>query len=352
MTSFCINGRLISRDQPPYIIAEVSANHGGSINRAKEIIALAKSSGADAVKIQSYEPHTLTLKSDEPDFLIEDGLWKGYNLFDLYSQAFTPFSWHQELFRFASELNITLFSSPFDESAVDLLESLNAPAYKIASFELCDLPLIKRAAQANKPLLMSTGLSGLNEIEDALHVARKYGNGEILLFHCISSYPAKAQDSCLQNIKVLSDKFNVLVGLSDHTIDNTAAIVSTALGACAIEKHFTDLRANGGVDSSFSIEPGELRALKISTSDAWLSTLGKEFSRPNCENQNVKFKRSLYFCKDLQAGSVLDQYSIKSIRPGYGISPKYFNQILGKRLKSDVHFGQRVSFDCFEPGIE
>ena len=262
MKSFCINGNSLGTNKPPFIIAEVSANHGGDINRAKHIIKLAKESGADAVKIQSYEPQTLTLKSEKEDFLIQDGLWKGRSLYDLYSEAYTPFSWHKELFDYAQQINVTLFSSPFDESAVDLLEELDAPAYKIASFELCDLQLVARAARTGKPLLMSTGLSSISEVEDAVITARDNGANDILLFHCISSYPAEAKDSCLNNITFLRDKFDLLVGLSDHTIDDTASITSTILGISAIEKHFTDSRAAGGVDSTFSIEPNELARLK------------------------------------------------------------------------------------------
>ena len=348
MKSFSIGSQLISENAPPCIIAEISGNHGGSIDKAKHIISLAKDSGADAVKIQSYEPHTLTMKSYQDDFLIKEGLWKGRSLYDLYSEAYTPFDWHRELFNHARRINIPLFSSPFDATAIDLLEELDTPAYKIASFELCDLRLIARAAQTKKPLLMSTGLSSISEIEDAIGTARDFGAGEILLFHCISSYPAEAKDSCLNNIRFLKDKFKVLVGLSDHTIDNTASIASTILGVSAIEKHFIDCRERGGVDSTFSIEPNELTRLKKVTYDAWSSVQKDGFTRPQCENENVKFKRSIYFSRNLNAGELVDRNSIRVVRPGFGLPPKYFDQLIGKKVSRQVYFGQKTSWECFE----
>ena len=233
---FNINGRIIGRDQAPYIIAELSANHGGSIESAKLAITIAKESGASAVKIQTYTPDTMTIASKKPGFKINEGLWKGYTLYDLYKEAYTPFEWHQELFSHAKEQNITLFSSPFDETAVDLLQGLDAPAYKIASFELVDLPLIKRAAECAKPLLMSTGMASLAEVREALNVALKYGCGDVLLFHCISSYPAPVADSNLKNIEFLRSEFGIEVGLSDHTMTNLASTISIGLGATAIEK--------------------------------------------------------------------------------------------------------------------
>ena len=225
-----INNRTISVEEPPYIIAELSANHGGNIESAKLAIKLAKESGASAVKIQSYTPDTMTIESNKPDFLISEGLWKGYTLYDLYKEAYTPFEWHKELFSYAEEIGITLFSSPFDETAIDLLQSLDAPAYKIASFELVDIPLIKRAAQCRKPLLMSTGMGSVGEVREALETALKYGSGEVLLFHCISSYPASLTDSNLKNIEYLKKEFGVEVGLSDHTLTNLAATISIGMG--------------------------------------------------------------------------------------------------------------------------
>jgi len=347
MNIFKFGNHEISQSSPPFLIAEVSANHNGSIERAKSIIKLAKDSGADAVKIQTYEPDTLTLNCTKPEFIIKEGLWKGRSLYDLYSEAFTPFSWHAELFRFSREIGVTLFSSPFDESAVDLLESLDVPAYKIASFELCDLPLIDKVAKTGKPILMSTGLSSLHEIDDAVNTATKYGDRDIVLFHCVSSYPATIADSCLSNITVLQKRYNINIGLSDHTICNTASIVSTALGVTVIEKHFTDSREHGGVDSTFSLEPSELRLLKNDITNAWKSICVKEFTRPSSENANIKFKRSLYFNKDICVGDVIDETCVRCVRPGYGLLPKYLNQILGKRLKVDVQFGDSVNWDCF-----
>ncbi len=347
MKEILINKRLIGGSNAPFIIAEISANHNGSIDNAKKLIGLASQYGADAVKIQSYEPDSLTFNLSDPDFIIDKGLWKGKSLYQLYSEAFTPFSWHEELFDFANREGITLFSSPFDERAVDLLESLNAPAYKIASFELCDLPLIARVANAGKPIIMSTGLSSLDEIDDAVKVANQEGCEEIILLHCVSSYPSKVEESCLSNIKILQERYNLNIGLSDHTLDNTSSIIAASMGACVIEKHFIDSRIRGGVDSSFSIEPEELRELKKITTQAWQSVRNSEFERPSIEKENIKFKRSLYFAKDLSAGDKIEDSSIKRIRPGYGLAPKYFYEIVGKTLKNDVKFGQKVSWDCF-----
>lgn len=250
-----IGTREVSNKFPPYIIAEVSANHNGSIVRAKETILAAKKAGVDAVKIQTYTPDTMTINVQNPDFYIKDGLWKNRSLYDLYGEAYTPFEWHKELFLFAKEIGITLFSSPFDESAVDLLESLNVPVYKVASFEIVDLTLIRYIASKNKPMLISTGMASLNEIGEAIESARSVGNNKIALFHCISSYPAPIAETNLNSIQLLRKEFNIQVGLSDHTIGNLASVIATSLGASIIEKHFTINRSNGGVDSSFSLEP-------------------------------------------------------------------------------------------------
>ncbi len=342
-----IGGVKIGQDDPPYIVAELSANHGGSIDIAKQSIKLAKESGANAVKIQTYTPDTMTIESSKSDFLITDGLWKGYTLYDLYKEAYTPFEWHDQLFKYARELGITLFSSPFDETAVDLLQELDAPAYKIASFELIDLPLIRRAAECGKPLLMSTGMANIREVREALDVALRYGNGEVLLFHCISSYPAPIHDSNLKNIEFLRNEFDVEVGLSDHTLSNLASTMAIGLGASAIEKHFKPSDTTLGPDASFSLTPNQLIQLVADCNDAW-SSLGKPgFHRSTAENGSRKYRRSLYFMKDLKKGVMIQSSDIRAIRPGNGISPKYADEIIGKTLCVDVERGDPVLFTSF-----
>lgn len=344
---FEIDGKKIGKNEKPFIIAELSANHGGKIANAKLAIKVAKESGASAVKIQTYTPDTMTINSNKPDFIINDGIWKGQTLYDLYNEAYTPFEWHKELFDFARQQGITIFSTPFDETAVDLLQELEAPAYKIASFELIDLPLIKRAAECGKPLLISTGMASVSEVKEALAVALKYGNGEVLLFHCISSYPAPVRDSNLKNIKFLQDEFGVEVGLSDHTLNNLASIIAVGLGASAIEKHFKPLDNSVAPDASFSISPNQLKALVSDCEDAWHS-LGKGgFQRSKAEEGSLKYRRSLYFIKDLNVGDIISSTDVKAIRPGYGIAPKNIKKIIGKTLLKDVKRGDPVLFENF-----
>ena len=346
---FKINDRTIGRDYAPYIIAELSANHGGSIESAKLAITIAKENGASAVKIQTYTPDTMTIASEKPDFKINDGLWKGYTLYDLYKEAHTPFEWHKELFDFAKEKDITLFSSPFDKTAVDLLQDLGAPAYKIASFELIDLPLIKRAAECAKPLLMSTGMASLTEVREALNVALKYGCGDVLLFHCISSYPAPVADSNLKNIEFLRSEFGVEVGLSDHTMSNLTSTISIGLGATAIEKHFKPSNDIVGPDSSFSITPNQLNLLVTDCNNAW-RTIGKAgFHRSIAEDGSYKQRRSIYFMSNLKKGDKISPKDIRAIRPGYGLSPKYFDSLIGRTVCYDVERGDPVSLDVITP---
>ncbi len=343
-----INGRHISSESPPYIIAEVSANHNGSIKRALETIKAAKFSGVDAVKIQTYTPDTMTIDSNKNDFLIGEGLWKGRTLYDLYAEAFTPFEWHDKIFRYAKKLNITLFSSPFDETAVDLLESLDTPAYKVASFELVDLPLISYIAKKKKPMLMSTGMASLDEVGEAIEVARSNGCRDIAIFHCISSYPAAIEQSNLSAIQVLRREFNVEVGLSDHTIGSLASIVATSLGASVIEKHFTLSREDGGVDSSFSLEPNEMKDLVLETKNAHSSLgIGKAM-RSKAEEGNLIFRRSLYFVEDLNEGDLITESHIRRIRPGFGIAPKFYEEVIGKRTTRNVEKGDRVTDDSYQ----
>ena len=343
-----IDNREISSDNKPYIVAELSANHNGSIERAMESIYEAKKSGADAVKIQSYTADTMTIDCSKDDFLIKEGLWKGYKLYDLYSQAYTPYEWHLPLFKYAKGIGITIFSSPFDESAVDLLESLNTPAYKIASFEILDLPLIEYISKKGKPVLMSTGMASIEEIDEAVKTAKDFGCNELLIFHCVSSYPAPVEQTNLNNILSLKKRYGVDIGLSDHTIGNLVSNSAVTLGACAIEKHFTLSRKEKGPDSSFSMEPAELKELVHSTSLVW-SAMGKgEFTRSKSELKSKVFRRSLYFVNNLSRGDTVQPGDIKRIRPGYGISPKFYNEIIGMRVNTAVERGDSVQWKVLE----
>lgn len=339
-----IKGRNIGIDYPPYVIAEMSANHNGDINNAYKIIEMAKNQGADAVKLQTYKPDTITLNMQTPEFMIEGGLWDGQSLYELYEGAYMPWDWHKPLFEYARKLDITIFSSPFDNTAVDLLEDLNAPAYKIASFEAVDLPLIKYVAQTGKPMIISTGMADAEEIAEAIEAAREGGCKELAILHCVSGYPAPAEDYNLRTLVDMQRRFGLPVGLSDHTLDNTTAIASVALGASIIEKHVTLDRNSGGPDDSFSLEPAELKALCDGAKTAW-QALGKvDYGRKSSEQGNVKFRRSLYFVKDLKAGEVITSEHVKSVRPGYGLAPKYLEKVIGKVVKVEVSKGMPVTF--------
>ncbi len=348
MSQLQINGVTIGKNTEPYLIAEISANHNGSIEKAKECITAAARAGASAVKIQTYTADTMTIDSQTDDFLIKKGLWKGKTLYELYGEACTPFEWHPELFQHASDEKITLFSSPFDETAVDLLESLNTPAYKVASFELIDLPLIRYIASTGKPILMSTGMASREEIRRAVDTAKQNGSERVGLFHCISGYPTPLEEANLMSIQGLSREFDLPVGLSDHTIGNTAAIVATGLGATFFEKHFTLDRNDPGPDSAFSIEPEELTALKRDLDDAHLSVGAELVDRTRSESENLIFRRSLYFVEDLGRGETITRKHVARIRPGFGLEPRYYDSILGKKAKKDIGRGQRVSWDCIE----
>lgn len=346
--SFAINDRPIGPNHPPYVIAELSANHNGSLERAFATIDAASQCGADAVKLQTYTADTLTIDCAAPDFMISGGLWDGYKLYDLYQWAETPFEWQRPLFEHGRKRGITVFSTPFDETAVDLLEDLGCPAYKIASFELVDLPLIRYAAGTGKPMIMSTGLANEQEIAEAVEVAREAGCRELALLHCISSYPAPIDQANLRQIPLLSRRFDAVGGLSDHTMGTTAAIAAVALGACLIEKHFTISRADKGPDSEFSLEPAELRRLCVEARDAWRA-LGRDgYARPAAEAGSDVFRRSIYFVRDLPAGVVVGSGDIRRIRPGKGLAPKHFDTIIGRRLKSAVVRGTATSWELFE----
>ncbi|NLW05416.1 MAG: pseudaminic acid synthase [Pseudomonadaceae bacterium] len=345
---FEINGRKIGFEHPPYIIAELSANHNGDIQRALETIKSAYESGADAIKIQTYTADTMTINSDRPEFKITGGLWDGYTLYDLYKWAETPFEWHKEIFDYATSLGITIFSTPFDETAVDLLESLDTPAYKIASFEATDLPLIRYVAKTGKPMIMSTGMCSEQEIEEAVTAAQEAGCKNLILLHCISSYPAPMEQANLAQMPILAKRFNSLPGLSDHTLGTTVSIAAVALGACVIEKHFTLSRADKGPDSEFSIEPAELKRLCQDAYDAW-SAIGKpSYARQQAEEGNKHFRRSIYFINDLPAGSIITEADIRRIRPGFGLAPKYFDEIVGRKLKVSVTHGTPTSWEQFD----
>ena len=343
-----INGCIIGEGCLPYIIAELSANHNGDIECAFKSIEVAKKMGADAVKIQTYTPDTLTIDCDKEDFQIKDGLWEGYSLYNLYGEAYTPYEWHEALFKKAEEVGITLFSTPFDESAVELLESLNTPAYKIASFELVDFALIKCVAQTGKPMIVSTGMANLEEITEAVDVARSNGCKELGLLHCISAYPAPIDQSNVRTVPDLSERFNVVSGLSDHTLGVAVSITAVALGASVIEKHFTLSRDNKGPDSTFSLEPDELKRLCIETKDAFLS-LGKPgYDHKPSEKANVKFRRSIYVVDDILKGEFFTKENIRSIRPGFGLLPKDIDKILGKRAVCDIERGKALCWDLIE----
>ena len=343
-----IAGRPIGPDHAPYIIAELSANHNGKLETALKIIEEAKKAGADAVKLQTYTADTITLDCDSEEFQIHGGLWDGKNLYQLYKEAQMPWEWHSILFEHARKLGITIFSSPFDNTAVDLLESLNAPAYKIASFEAVDLPLIKYVASTGKPMIISTGMADADEIQEAIQAARDGGCKELAILHCVSGYPAPAADYNLRTIPDMMKRFGLVTGLSDHTLDNTTAIASVVMGASVIEKHFTLDRSGGGPDDSFSLEPAELAALCRDSKTAWASLGQVDYGRKSSEQGNVKFRRSLYFVKDIKAGEIITTSDIRSVRPGFGLAPKYYEEIIGSRATGPIRANTATHRNLYE----
>ncbi|MDX3983773.1 pseudaminic acid synthase [Achromobacter sp. LC458] len=340
-----IAGRDISAAHSPYVIAEVSANHNGKLDIALRLIEEAKKAGADAVKLQTYTADTITLNADTEDFQIHGGLWDGKTLYELYKGAHMPWEWHAPLFEHARKVGIPIFSSPFDRTAVDLLEDLNAPAYKIASFEAVDLPLINYVASTGKPMIISTGMADAEEIQEAIDAARAGGCKELAILHCVSGYPAPAADYNLRTLPDMMQRFGLVTGLSDHTLDNTTAVTSVALGASIIEKHFTLDRSGGGPDDSFSLEPRELQALCRDSKTAWEALGQVDYGRKSSEQGNAQFRRSLYYVKPLKAGDVITADVIRSVRPGFGLPPKETEAIIGRKVVRDIAINTPVSFD-------
>ena len=338
LPSIHIAGRRIAADAPPYVIAEMSANHHGRLETALAIVDAAKRAGADAVKVQTYRPDTITLDSDAEDFRIKGGLWDGRTLYELYQEAHMPWEWHAPLFAHARNAGITIFSSPFDATAVDLLESLDAPAYQIASFEAVDLPLIRYVAATGKPMIISTGMADADEIGEAIAAARDGGCRELAILHCVSGYPAPAADYNLRTLADMRHRFGVVTGLSDHT-----------LGAALIEKHFTLDRHGGGPDDTFSLEPADLAALCKGARTAWEALGQVDYGRKSSEQGNAQFRRSLYFVKALRAGDTVTADAVRSVRPGFGLAPKHLDRVLGRRLARDVAASTPVREDDLDP---
>lgn len=347
MKEITIGKRPIGPNHPPFIIAEMSGNHNQSLDRAMELVEAAAESGVHALKLQTASPDGLTLNVDHPDFLIDDPAspWVGRNLYELYKEAVTPWDWHEPIFKRCAELGLTVFSSPFEQSAVDLLEELNAPCYKIASFELVDLPLVRKAAATGKPLIMSTGMATVSDIEDAVNAAKEVGNDQIVLLKCTSSYPATAGDANIATIPHLREMFGFQVGLSDHTLGIGVPCAAAALGATVIEKHFTLKRSDGGVDATFSLEPHEFAALVEESERAWASVGKVVYGGAEIEQKSLKFRRSLYIAKDLMAGDTLTTENLRIIRPGYGLAPKNMDVLLGRRINQNLAAGTAMKWE-------
>ncbi|WLR50562.1 pseudaminic acid synthase [Bacillus tianshenii] len=349
MCAVQIADRMIGQKHKPFIIAEMSGNHNQSLDKALEIVEAAAEAGVDALKLQTYTAETMTLDINEGEFFInqEGNLWKGESLYNLYQKAYTPWEWHEKIFNRCQELGLIAFSSPFDASAVDFLESLDVPAYKIASFENTDLPLIRRAAATGKPLIMSTGMASVAEIDEAVKAAKEAGCKDIILLKCTSTYPATPENSNVATIPHMRELFGCEVGLSDHTLGVGTAVASVTLGATVIEKHFTVSRAEGGVDAAFSLEPHEMKMLVEETERAWQSIGTVQYGPTEAEKPSMEHRRSLYIAEDLIAGDVLTKDNLRAIRPGHGLPPKYYDMLLGKSVKKAVKKGTPVSWELF-----
>jgi pseudaminic acid synthase len=343
-----IDGVTVGDGCPPYVVAEVSANHNQSLDRALEIMSKAAQAGASAIKIQTYTADTITIDCDKEDFQIRGGLWGGKTLHQLYREAFTPWEWHPKLFEHARKLGVTLFSTPFDHTAVDLLEDLNAPAYKIASFESTDIPLIQYVAATGKPMIISTGMANAQEIGEAVDAARGAGCTQLIILHCVSGYPAPVADYHLRTIADMREKYQCLVGLSDHTLSNTTAVAAVALGACFVEKHVTLDRTGGGPDDSFSLEPAQLRDLCISCKESWQALGQVNYAFKSSEQANAKYRRSLYVVRDIKKGEILTRDNVRSIRPGFGMAPKHLPDVLGKRAVRELERGTALKPEYLE----
>jgi N-acetylneuraminate synthase len=343
-----IAGRKIGPAHEPFVICELSGNHNGSLERALKMIDAAADTGADAIKLQTYTPDTITIASDRPDFRIEGGPWGGRTLHDLYGEAHTPYEWHEALFRRARERGVTIFSTPFDETAVDLLESLDAPAYKIASFEAVDLGLIARVARLKKPMIISTGLANFAEIGEAVRTARQNGCDQLVLLHCVSAYPAPIADANVRTVPHLAETFGCVGGLSDHTPGSAASVAAIALGGSVIEKHFTLARADGGPDAEFSLEPDEFTALVRDCKAAWAALGRVHYDLKGSERANAQFRRSLYVVRDVRAGQPLGPEHVRSIRPGFGLAPKHLDEVLGRLASRDLQRGEALAWDMLE----
>lgn len=342
-----INKRTIGQGHPPFIIAEMSGNHNHSLNRALQIVEAAYKAGVHALKLQTYTADTMTLDIHEGDFYINEpqSLWKGYSLYDLYKKAYTPWEWHKPIFERCKELGIIGFSTPFDESAVDFLEELEVPCYKVASFENTDLPLIRKIAKTGKPMIISTGMATIAELDETVRTAKEAGCKDLILLKCTSTYPASCEDSNILTIPHIEKLFQCQVGLSDHTLGIGVAVASIALGATVIEKHFTLSRAEGGVDAAFSLETEEMKQLVSETKRAW-QALGKITYGPTfAEKSSLNLKRSLYITEDMQKGDTLTKDNLRAIRPGMGLSPKYYDVLIGKQIKQNVKKGTPVSWN-------
>lgn len=346
MKNISIGHRNIGENEPCFIVAELSANHNQDFERAKESIKAAKLAGADAIKLQTYTPHTMTIDSQQEWFQIpSNSIWTGKTLFELYGEAYTPWEWHEELFNIAHEEGLVCFSTPFDKSSVDFLEKLNVPIYKVASFEVIDLPLLRDIGKTGKPVIMSTGMASLSEINDAVKTLQESGAGPLILLKCTSAYPASPLSMNLKTIPHLRDAFHTLVGLSDHTMGNAVAVAAVALGATVIEKHFTLSRSDGGPDSTFSLEPDEF-AKMVSDIRFAEKALGKvSYERTLDEQKNVCFRRSLFVIKDMEKGETFSSANVRSIRPGHGLPPRYLDVVLGKKVVKDIKIGTPLSWD-------